>query len=524
MPHIPQLGFGLGLRPQHYKHICDHRPAVDWFEVISENFMDTDGLPRRNLARVAQHYPLVMHGVALSIGSTDPLNRDYLRKLKQLAHDIAPAWISDHLCWTGIAHKNTHDLLPVPYTHQSLRHIVERITQVQDFLQRPIALENPSTYLEFADSHMSESEFIAQMARQSGCQLLLDVNNVYVTCFNHKLDPVAYIDALPLERVVQIHLAGHRHLGTHIIDTHDDHVTDDVWALYRYVVQKAGRVPNTMVEWDDNIPDFDILHAELLKAKAHAAQAYTPLAQLQTTMQQAILTGNVDDCAWIRPKEHLAAAAQLNVYVQAYKMRLHEAVVGDYTALQHYLGADKFAQVLDNFMANVPSLHFNIGRHAAQLPAFLASHADAFAVELAQFENALVQLADAAETTPLTPQHLAGITPDVFMQMVLHPRAALQLFAFMYPVNAYFAAVIAGETPAPPVPQASYVAVFRHNDTMWRLDLNATEYAILSALFSGNTIGNALAGLDESAATHLTAYFSRWLHGGLLTHIERITL
>ncbi|MBY0408432.1 MAG: DUF692 domain-containing protein, partial [Rickettsiales bacterium] len=280
--NLPNLGFGLGLRPKHYSYIFEHQPKVDWFEIISENFMDTDGKPRRNLARILEYYPVVMHGVAMSIGTVDPLNSEYLTKLKKLADDIKPAWISDHLCWTGIAHKNTHDLLPVPYTEEALKHITQRIKDVQDFLERPIALENPSTYLEFKQSSMPEAEFIARMAEESGCNLLLDVNNVYVTCFNHRLDPKAYLDTLPLDRVIQIHLSGHTNNGTHIIDTHDDHVVDEVWQLYKYGVHKAGRVPNTMVEWDDNIPDFDVLYAELGKAKVASRDAhnYMPLPDL----------------------------------------------------------------------------------------------------------------------------------------------------------------------------------------------------------------------------------------------------
>ena len=189
---LPQLGFGLGLRSKHYPYIFEHKPQVDWFEIISENFMDTDGKPRRNLAHVAEHFPIVMHGVSLSIGTVDPLNSDYLHKLKALKKDINAVWISDHLCWTGIAHKNMHDLLPVPYTEEALTHIVQRLRQVQDFLECPIALENPSTYLEFSHSAMPEAEFIARMALESGCRLLLDVNNVYVTCYNHRHDPTCF--------------------------------------------------------------------------------------------------------------------------------------------------------------------------------------------------------------------------------------------------------------------------------------------------------------------------------------------
>lgn len=546
--NFPNLGFGLGLRPTHYEHIFEHQPAVDWFEIISENFMDTDGKPRRNLARIAERYPLVMHGVAMSIGTVDPLNSEYLAKLKKLANEIKPAWISDHLCWTGIAHKNSHDLLPVPYTEEALKHIISRITQVQDFLGRPIALENPSTYLEFKASHIPESEFIAEMAKQSGCSLLLDVNNVYVTCYNHRLDPKVYIDALPLDQVAQIHLSGHSNMGTHIIDTHDDHVVDEVWQLYKYVVHKAGCVPNTMVEWDDNIPEFDVLCAELGKAKlaaadaqnfaplpdlakqeaAYAANQVIPLADSQFIMQEAILIGAKADAkpdAWIRAKAEFAPADQLAVYVNAYRFRLCDVTAEDYSVLKKCLGDEAFDRVIKDFVNTTHSEHFNVGRYAAHLPKFLSTHAlgNPFVVELATLENAISQLTDPEETTALTPAHLAGITPETLMESVLYPRKALQLFAFEYPVNAYFREMKDEKSPAIPAPAKSCLAVFRHEDVVWRMDLEAMEYDLLTKLFAGAAIGEALSELDESTAGKLSEYFSRWMRNGLLATPEPIT-
>jgi uncharacterized protein (UPF0276 family) len=537
------LGFGLGLRPVHYPYIFEHQPKIDWFEVISENFMDTGGMPRCNLARIAEIYPIVMHGVAMSIGTIDALNSEYLSKLKKLANEIKPAWISDHLCWTGIAHKNTHDLLPVPYTEEALKHIVERISQVQDFLGRPIALENPSTYLEFKSSHIAEAEFIAEMASRSGCNLLLDVNNIYVTCYNHRLDAKAYIDALPLEHVIQIHLSGHSNMGNHIIDTHDDYVASEVWSLYKYVVHKAGRTPNTMVEWDDNIPAFEVLEAELAKAKqaANDAANYAPLPQLaqaenryianittslaeaQNMMQQAILQSvalTTND--WILPKAEFSPTEQLQVYINAYRFRLYDLVAEDYSALKHYLGDEKFEKLLNDFVENVHSNHFNIGRYAAYLPDFIANHelCDKFAFELATLENALSQLADLPETTPLTPEHLQGITPEELMQMQLSPRLALQLFAFEYAVNDYYGAFKDEASPAAPSLAPTQLCVFRHDDAMWRMDLEEAEYELLCALFAGSTIGEALGGLDESIAENLSNYFSRWIRNGLLAHHE----
>lgn len=265
---LPRLGLGLGLRSVHFDQILAERPAVDWFEAISENFMDSGGRPRAVIREVADHYPVVLHGVSLSIGSADPLNMDYLARLKALAAEVRPAWISDHLCWTGVLGLNSHDLLPVPLTGESLAHVSARVRQVQDYLERPLILENPSSYVRFAQSTMDEPEFLRRLAAETGCGLLLDVNNVFVTCFNAGADPVAYLDAFPCESVVQIHIAGHQHRGTHIIDTHDRPVRPEVWDLFRIAWARTGGA-STLLEWDGDIPCFADCHAELLKAKDH---------------------------------------------------------------------------------------------------------------------------------------------------------------------------------------------------------------------------------------------------------------
>jgi|HubBroStandDraft_3_1064219.scaffolds.fasta_scaffold00159_15 uncharacterized protein (UPF0276 family) len=262
----PNLGLGVGLRSAHFDHILAHRPAVDWFEAISENFVDSRGRPRYVLQQLAESYPIVLHGVSLSIGSTDPLDFDYLAKLKRLAAEVKARWVSDHLCWTGVLGRNAHDLLPVPFTEQTLRHVVERIRVVQDLLERPLVLENPSSYVTFAHSTMSEWEFISRMAEDADCGLLLDVNNVYVSSFNHDLDPVEFVRALPHERIVQCHLAGHSNYVTHLIDSHDAEVIDPVWELYRLAHGATGGVA-TLLEWDARIPPFPIVHAEVLKAR-----------------------------------------------------------------------------------------------------------------------------------------------------------------------------------------------------------------------------------------------------------------
>jgi uncharacterized protein len=265
-------GFGLGLRTEHYRDFIDSKPRVDWLEVIAENYMVPGGKPLAMLDAIRRDHPMVMHGVSLSIGSTDALDTEYLRALKALAQRVEPAWISDHLCWTGVDHHNLHDLLPMPYTEAALRHLVTRVQQVQDVLGRRLLLENVSSYVSFAADEMSEWEFIAQLAQRADCELLLDVNNVYVSSRNHGFDARVFIDAMPRERVRQIHLAGHEDHGTHLVDTHDHPVCDAVWALYEHTVRRLGAVP-TMIERDDHIPPLAELLAELDQARAVQAAA-----------------------------------------------------------------------------------------------------------------------------------------------------------------------------------------------------------------------------------------------------------
>jgi uncharacterized protein len=267
----PNLGFGVGLRTVHIPYILKNSPEVDWFEIITENFMDSQGKPRMFLNRIADRYPIVMHGVSLSIGSSDPLNFDYLKKVKALAEDVGARWVSDHLCWTGVLGVNTHDLLPIPFTEEALGHVVARIAAVQDFLGRPLVLENPSSYVAFSESEMSEDEFISRMAKETGCGLILDVNNAYVSGFNLGYDPIEYIRSLPHRNIVQFHLAGHEDNKTHLIDTHDRSVKDEVWELYRLAYGLTGGV-STLLEWDANLPEFPVLQAEVMKAKKYIGE------------------------------------------------------------------------------------------------------------------------------------------------------------------------------------------------------------------------------------------------------------
>ncbi len=306
----PNLGLGLGLRNCHFRHILEHQPDVDWFEIISENFMDSHGRPRYVLEQISERYPIVMHGVSMSIGSTDPLDRTYLDRLKKLAHDVKPVWVSDHLCWTGVQTRNSHDLLPLPYNEKTLKHVVERIGVVQDILERPLVLENPSTYVTFADSTMSEWEFIIHMANESGCGLLLDVNNVYVSSFNHEFDPFEFVDAVPHDRIVQCHLAGHSNCGTHIIDTHDDHVINPVWQLYKRMHELTAGV-STLLEWDANIPPFEVLHNEVLKARGYMEAEPEVFAEAESDeTESGTVAASVGDDTYFHPLHRVEAEVE----------------------------------------------------------------------------------------------------------------------------------------------------------------------------------------------------------------------
>lgn len=272
------LGFGLGLRPQHYADILDGSPAVDWFEAISENYMVPGGQPLKILDRIRARYPIVLHGVSLSIASTAPFDEKYLADLKALAHRTEPEFVSDHLCWTGVHGVNLHDLLPIPYTREALDHVVSRVHHVQDYLGRPLTLENVSTYVRFAHSEMPEWEFLAELTRRTGCWLLFDVNNVFVSAFNHDYSAEDFINGIPADRVVQFHLAGHEHNTSHIVDTHDALVCDEVWDLYRAALRRFGPV-STIIERDDHIPPLAEMVDELGKARALAAEVLgTPTA------------------------------------------------------------------------------------------------------------------------------------------------------------------------------------------------------------------------------------------------------
>lgn len=263
---IPDLGVGVGFRPKHAQAVLGGAPAVDWFEVVSENFMVDGGRPIANLERLRARWRVVPHGVSLGVGSAGGIDPAYLARLKALVDRLDPPWVSDHLCWTRTEGEDLHDLLPLPQTRAVVEHVADGIKRVQDALGRPFAIENVSSYMTFRESTMTEWELLCEVAERADCGILFDVNNVYVSAYNHRFDANAYVDAVPADRVVQIHLAGHSDAGTHLLDTHSDHVCDAVWALYDRAIRRCGAV-STLIEWDEAIPEWPVLEAEAARAK-----------------------------------------------------------------------------------------------------------------------------------------------------------------------------------------------------------------------------------------------------------------
>jgi len=294
---LPNLGFGVGLRTQHLPDILSEGARVDWFEIISENFMEHSGYTSNVVDRLSEDIPIVMHGVSLSIGSESPLNRDYLDKLKKLARRVNAVWISDHLCWTGLGSHNSHDLLPLPLNEESLKHVTQRVQEVQEILERPLIIENPSSYVQFRSSTMTEWEFITELVEATQCGLLLDVNNVYVSAHNHRFDAEHYIRSIPHNHVVQIHLAGPAYCGEYMIDTHDAPVPARVWELYSLAQELTGGV-STLLEWDAQIPGYPELLAELDKARRLMSSGVVPDAPVPEPIisnnQHTVLSTPID--------------------------------------------------------------------------------------------------------------------------------------------------------------------------------------------------------------------------------------
>lgn len=554
------LGFGLGLRPAHYRYILDQRPAVDWFEIVSENYLGIGGRPRTFLDQVRAHYPVVMHGVGLSIASTGPLNRRYLTKLKELADQIQPRFVTDHLCWTSHRGVNSHDLLPVAYTEEVLAHVARRVDEVQTFLGRRLFLENPSAYVAFASSEMTEAEFLAELCRRTGSGILLDVNNLYVNQQNLGMDPADYLDHLKEEWLAYFHLAGHSVTPEIRIDTHDATVPDGVLALYEEVARRF-RETATMVEWDGDVPEFPVVFAELEKARAAHARASTggraaysswtvprrtpppnaprwEVAQdafwAMATGQKSIEDGDAGLAAF---ESGLPAKARvgINVYADAYYLRICEAVRDTYPSLKYVLGEGILDQVVRAYLAKHPSREVSIKYAGRALPGYLRDATlpaacrapNAVLADVAALEWAREDVFDReAGPAPLSASVLAEIREAEWPEVRFEFTPVMELVEAEHAVHTVLAAVAADEPPELPRAARTSYLVYREDDEVRHRELPAQEAAVLRALVDGATFfaaceaaaktsGSSLEKVVPETVTRLGDWFGLGLVTGL---------
>lgn len=557
MQEIPYYGFGLGLRAKHYNDILDGWPdEIDWFEIISENYMASFGRPRHILTQVAEHYPIMTHGVALGIAGADPLDRKYLAELKEFVDWLNPAWMSDHLCWVGVDGFYSHDLLPISYNSKYLSYIADRIKYVQDYFGRNILLENPSSYIAYHSSDMGEAEFMAALADEADCGLLLDINNIYVSCYNHGWDSGEYLRSLDIARIGQLHLAGHEQNDGYIIDTHDDYVIDAVWDLYREFLSYADTPISTMVEWDGKIPDFITLHNEISKAKQIAidilgadrvkanwrqkygniedipagltidskritynAQRNEDLYQEQFALQKMIIDG--DDAleaiennkpAWLKTLQQNAPEKLIGIYVNGYRYRLIDVIAEEYPSFERYVGKDVMRLLILYYLQAKPSDNYNINQYIIGFADYVTSvhnnfgdvAIDDFACEIIFVEQKISHIFDVDAGEALAQDDLATIDPERFYDIIFKLRAHSELLELNYPAHEYI-----NETSDANIQddnesgdnklkntsialQKQYMIIYQSDYQIWRTLLDKKEFLFLQQISAGKNIADAL--------------------------------
>jgi uncharacterized protein (UPF0276 family) len=484
-------GIGLGFRSVHFDHIRSRRPDVDWFEVMTDDYIDGGGRPLRRIEELAEQYPIVLHGVALGIGNASPLDRGYVRKVRDLAKRCQAVAVSDHLCWTGTSAARSYDLLPLPYTEGSLRHVVRRIREVQDLLEQPLVLENPSTYLEFSASSMPEQEFVARVADEADCGLLLDVNNVYVNSVNHGFDPVKYLEALPAARVVYMHVSGHTRFDTHIIDSHHGPVTPPVWSLCHHALRLMGPRP-TCLDWGEEIPDFETLRCEAQKVHRPSslpkrfpspARLRNPdpprhkpeprLAELQSWLCGKILRIPLPKAPRLALQEvveatpSLGAHARLGIYSKSYFYRLLQILEKDYPATRTLLGPAAFKRTVRAYLRRHAAPHASLAFLGCWLPGFLEGRGNRFLAGVARLELVMIELFLAGDGAPRPTRSLR-----------LHPAA--RLLEFRGPVNAFVTAARRGLVLPRIDSKPTWTLAYRKGDLVYRKELSAEEHDFLS--------------------------------------------
>lgn len=525
--------------------------------------MTSGGRPLWVLEQVRRDYPVVLHGVSLSIGSTDPVDPEYLRRLKALADRIDPAMVSDHLCWAAVERKNLHDLLPLPFTEEALAHIAGRVEQVQDFLGRPILLENVSSYVTFKHSVMSEWEFLSEVSRRSGCGILLDINNVYVNAVNHGFDPMDFIRGVPAAAVGYCHLAGHTDMGKWLFDTHSRPVADPVWALYKEALSRFGR-KSTLVEWDEDIPGWDRLAEEVGRAQAiylaaPAKPGAPPAAAASAAARPAAGNGGAQGAGigladvqrWMRRRIYpdLAEAGtapsrrvelndqgggpgedRLQVYADGYPARVAESLKETYEAVKHVLGEGMFLRVAAEYADTRPSVSFDLGMAGRNFSAFLknarVTEKLPFLPELAQLEWRVAEAFHAYDAAPMDPAALAAFAPEDWERLVFAFRPSVTLFRSAWPVVDLWRA---RRTPIEEFDlelanRPQNVLVHRVGFKVACEALESEEFRVLEGLLAGRTLGavcdELAAGLPDDADLPLDVWFGRWSGLGLFTSVH----
>src|SRR3989338_61557 len=471
---FPQLGCGVGLSGPHYERILSEWPAMDWFEAISENYMDSGGRPLKVLEAVRAHYPLALHGVSLSIGSKDALDRNYLKRLKALVERIEPAIVSDHLCWSGVEGESLHELLPLPFTEEAVRLVAGHVGEVQDFIGRRILLENVSTYLTYKHSVIPEWEFLTEVARRSGCGILLDLNNIYVNAFNHEFDAKEYLRHIPGELVGQFHLAGHTKKDGFLFDTHSSSVIDPVWELYREALKLYGPV-STLVEWDAEIPEWPVLAKEAEKARqiqrvTPEASALSPavrttvtdedervpqaagpaglvanpsLIDIQRWMKSAIQpdgdkSGATRLAPFLNPQRGVPGKERISVYSSGYLARITEALEEIYEAVKFVLGQEAFMDLAEGYASHYRSHDYNLSRAGRHLPEYLLRSRFVeklpFLPDLAELEWRISQSFHAFEAPPFDSSYLSRLSAEEWGSLRFSFQPSVSVVSSRWPV------------------------------------------------------------------------------------------
>lgn len=547
-------GFGVGLRSPHYPVITREWPAMDWFEAITENYMDTGGRPLRILEEVRHHYPIALHGTSLSIGSTDPLDEGYLARWKKLVDRIDPFIVSDHLCWCGVNGEALFDLLPLPFTEEAIRHVVRRIDRVQEYLGRPILLENVSAYVTYKHSTMPEWEFLTQVAKRSGCGILLDLNNIYVNAVNHKFDAHTYIENIPTGLVGQFHLAGHTDMGTYLFDTHSDHVIDPVWKLYEKALAHLGSV-SALIEWDDKIPPFEELVKEadrarkiyqeyerrgpetapnIVKGEGNPTPEYAAapsLSQTQSWFKARVRPrekeqGRPDSAqTLLNPQGGVPGEERIRVYAEGYPARIHETLKEVYESVHQVLGDGNFCELAQAYAFRYPTGNYNLnyaGRHLAE---FLekSPHLKTFPFlsDLARLEWQIWRAFHAFDEPPLKPDEIQNLAPKDWENTLLKFQPSVSLIRSDWPIlDIWLEREKKSEEVRREIIRRTERILIGRREVQVRCELlDEYQSLLLEDLLAGKTLGEACGHLAEAAGDELppvTEWFQRWIRDGLI--------